>query len=59
MGRSGAAVAGVGTSSGRCRNGQRAVAVAEVWVPLTCMGFLCDSKEGLNVGSHNINNAKL
>jgi hypothetical protein len=31
----------------------------EVWVPLTCMGFLCESKEGLNVGPHNINNAKL
>jgi hypothetical protein len=36
VGKSGvAAAAGVGTGSGRCGNGQRAVAAAEVGVPLT------------------------
>jgi hypothetical protein len=35
MGKSGVAAVGMGTGSGRCRNGRRAVAVAEVGVPLT------------------------
>jgi hypothetical protein len=38
MGKLGAAVAaGVGTGSSRCRNGWRAVAAAEVGVPLTLL----------------------
>jgi hypothetical protein len=35
VGKLGAAAVGVGTSSRRCRNGQRAVAAVEVGVPLT------------------------